>query len=72
MQQIDPILERRAKEMDAIHSRTIKEIEEIIRSSNENIVKVLDPEQRTKFEDLEKQRQEFMRHRFKPHGAAPP
>ena len=72
MQQIDPILERRAKEMDAIHSRTIKEIEEIIRSSNENIVKVLDPEQRTKFEDLEKKRQEFMRHRFKPSGAAPP
>ena len=71
MQQIDPILERRAKEMDAIHSRTIKEIEEIIHSSNENIVKVLDPEQRTKFEDLEKKRQEFMRHRFKPPGAAP-
>jgi len=58
--------------VDAIHSRMIKEIEEIIRSSNENIVKVLDPEQRTKFEDLEKKRQEFMRHRFKPRGAAPP
>lgn len=72
VRQIDPILEKRAKEMDAIHSRTIKEIEEIIRSSNDNIAKVLDPEQRTKFEELEKRRQEFMRNRFKQGGAAPP
>jgi len=66
VREINPILEKRAKEMDAIHSRTIKEIEEIVRSSNERIVKVLDSPQRTKFEEMEKKRQESMRNRFKP------
>jgi len=68
MRKIDPILEKRADGMEAIHSRTIKEIEELIRVSNEEIVGLLDESQRAKFADLEKKRQEFMRDRFKPRG----
>jgi len=56
--QLDPLLQKRAKGMAAIHSRTIKEIEDLIRASNEEIATVLQltPEQRDKFEALEKRR----------------
>ena len=66
MRKIDPILEKRAEGMEAIHSRAIKEIEELIRVSNEEIVGRLDESQRAKFSELEKKRQEFIRSRFKP------
>jgi len=68
MRKIDPILEKRADEMESIHSRTIKEFEDLIRVSNDEIIGLLDESQRAKFADLEKKRQEFMRNRFKPHG----
>ena len=68
MRQIDPILEKRASAMEAVHSRMIKEIEELIRASNEEISRVLDASQRTKFEEMEKKRQAFIPNRFRPRG----
>ena len=70
VREINPILEKRAKEMDAIHSRTIKEIEELIRSTNVEIAKVLGPEQQQKLDQMEREREEFFRKRS--HHGPPP
>src|SRR5437667_11989163 len=56
--EINPILEKRAKEVDGIHARTTKEIDESVRSSNERLLKVLDAGQRMKCEEREQKRWE--------------
>ena len=68
--QLDPLLEKRAKEMEAIHSRTIQQFEELIRASNEEIATTLglNPAQKAKLQEMEKKRQEFMRKRSQPPG----
>jgi len=73
LRQLDPLLEKRAQEMEAIHSRTIQQFEELIRASNEEIATTLGltPAQRAKLEEMEKKRQEFMRKRFRPPGEPP-
>jgi hypothetical protein len=73
LKQLGPILERRARDMEAIHSRTIQQFEELIRASNEEIATTLglNPAQRAKLEEMEKKRQEFMRKRFRPPGNPP-
>ena len=73
LKQLDPILEKRAREMEAIHSRTIQQFEELIRASNEEIATTLglNRAQRAKLEEMEKKRQEFMRRRGRPPGNPP-
>ncbi|HXT39833.1 MAG TPA: hypothetical protein VN887_07405 [Candidatus Angelobacter sp.] len=65
MRRIDPILEKRAQDMESVHDRTVKEIEDLVRSSNEEIAKVLDPSQRERLDQMEKERREFMGRRFR-------
>ena len=73
LKQLDPLLEKRAREMEAIHSRTIQQFEELIRASNEEIATTLglNPTQRAKLEEMEKKRQDFLRKRFRPPGNPP-
>ena len=72
MQRLEPLLEKRVQEMEAIHSRTVRQIDELFRESNEQIARALEltPEQRLKLDEMEKKRAEFMRKKFKPaeHG----
>ncbi|MEK7676259.1 MAG: hypothetical protein AAB676_10555 [Verrucomicrobiota bacterium] len=72
MQRLEPLLEKRVLEMEAIHSRTVQQIDELFRESNEQIARALEltPEQRLKLDEMEKKRAEFMRKKFKPaeHG----
>jgi Spy/CpxP family protein refolding chaperone len=73
LHQLDPLLEKRARGMEAVHTRTIQELEELIRASNEEIAVALGltPEQRAKLEEMEARRQEFMRRRFKARSDGP-
>jgi len=68
LQHLDPLLEKRAQGMEAIHTRTIEKFEELIRMSNEEITAALGltPAQRVKLEAMEKSRHDFMRRKFKP------
>jgi len=71
--QLEPLLQKRATEMEAIHARTIQQFEEVIRTSNEEIAATLGltPAQQAKLAEMEKKRQEFMRRRFKPPDGLP-
>jgi hypothetical protein len=73
LQQLDPLLEKRVKNMETVHARTIQQFEEVIRASNEEIATTLglNPSQRAKLEEMERKRQDFMRKRFRPPGEAP-
>ncbi|MBI4326793.1 MAG: hypothetical protein HY674_16255 [Chloroflexi bacterium] len=68
VQRLEPLLEKRVQEMEAVHSRTIGQIDELFRASNEEIARTLGltPEQRLKLDEMEKKRAEFMRKKFKP------
>jgi Spy/CpxP family protein refolding chaperone len=65
--QLEPILQKHAEEMKAIHGRTVEQIEARIRAFNEEITRVLalSPEQKAKLDELERRRQE-MRHKKPP------
>ena len=66
--QLEPLLRKRVKNMEAIHLRTIKEIDELIRASNEEIAAALQltQEQRIKLAAMEQKRREYFgrRERF--------
>ena len=73
LKQLDPLLEKRAREMEAIHLRTIQQFEELIRASNDEIAATLglNSTQRAQLEEMENKRREFMRKRFGPAGDHP-
>jgi Spy/CpxP family protein refolding chaperone len=66
MAKIEPILEETGREMQAIHKRTIGEIEELIAKQNAEIAKELTPEQRQKLEEMNRERREHKSKRFDP------
>ncbi len=74
LKQLDPLLEKRAREMEAIRVRTIQQFEELIRASNDEIATTLglNAAQRAKLDEMEKKRREFMRKRGGPPGDHPP
>lgn len=73
VRRLEPLLEKRVQEIEAVHSRTIEQIDELFRASNEEIVLALGltPEQRLKLDEMEKKRAEFMRKKFKPPERGP-
>jgi hypothetical protein len=68
VRQIEPLLERRARDIEGIQGQTIGQIEGVIRDSNREIVQALDAGQADTFARLEQQRQERMRRHFQPPG----
>ncbi len=70
LQKIEPILQKTAKQMEAIHRKTIDEIERLLQQSNAEIAKELNPDQIVKLEELDKERREYFSRRFK--GGPPP
>jgi Spy/CpxP family protein refolding chaperone len=62
---IEPIIERTCSEMKSIHRDTYKRISQIISNLNAQIAAELTPDQKAKFEQMEKDRQESTRRKFK-------
>jgi hypothetical protein len=71
---LDPLLKKRVAEMEAIRSRTVQEIEAIIRKSNEEMVTALalTPAQQARLERMEEKRREFTRKHSGPPPGPPP
>src|SRR5690606_11676366 len=53
VQEIDPLLEESARELKAIHEKTLREVEEVIRRTHSQIAATLTPEQRDRLDELE-------------------
>ena len=58
VEQLEPLLERRIKGVEEVRSRTVKEIEELFRKSNQAIAEALQltPAQQAKLEQMEAKR----------------
>jgi hypothetical protein len=65
VQQLDPLLEKQARQMEEIHGRTVQQVNELIRTFNAEITNALNlsPQQCEKLAAMEKQRLEFDRRR---------
>jgi Spy/CpxP family protein refolding chaperone len=60
-EQIKPIVEQTAVEIDAIRDATTKQISDRIANSNSKIATFITPEQKAKLDALEAERREHMR-----------
>lgn len=71
VQQLDPLLDKQARQMEEIHGRTVQQVNEVIQAFNTEIADVLNlsPEQREKLSEMEKKRREFD---AKRRGRGPP
>ncbi|HAB16586.1 MAG TPA: hypothetical protein PLX89_01520 [Verrucomicrobiota bacterium] len=77
--QLEPILQQNMDEFDAIHREHFAQIGEVMKRGRERIAAILTPEQRAKFEALEREREQRRkddrggpRRSDKPAGGPPP
>jgi len=59
MNRLQPILNKRVKGMEEIHSRSIQETERVIHDTNQEIAQLLTSEQRQELDRMENERREF-------------
>ena len=72
LQKIKPILNQPAREMKAIHAKTMEEIDQTIQRANKQIARELTEEQKRKLEQMERERCDFMQKRMKGQPGANP
>ena len=65
VEKIEPLLEKSARDLRAIHDRTLQEVEQVIRRTHTEIAATLTPEQNARLEEVEQERREFWRKHFK-------
>lgn len=65
VQKIDPLLEQSARDIKAIHDKTLQDVEEVIRKTHSEIAATLTPEQKVRLDEFENDRREFWRKHFK-------
>jgi DNA anti-recombination protein RmuC len=59
MNRLQPILNKRVKGMEEIHSRSIQETERVIHDTNQEIAQLLTSAQRQELDRMENERREF-------------
>jgi hypothetical protein len=71
VQQLEPLLQKRVKAMEEIHTRTVQQIDELLRTSEAEIADALrlTADQRAKLQEMGKNRRE---HFGKGHRGGPP
>ena len=73
MEQIAPIVDRAASQLEAKREQTMREVHSIFEETHRGITPFLTPEQQTKLGQLEQRhRQRFRRHGFMPPPGPPP
>ena len=70
-QKIEPMVDRAMQRVDAIRKETARDIFANVSNLHEQVLAVLSPEQKVKFEELERQRREYLRQKFGPSTNAP-
>ena len=73
LQQISPIIDRAASQLKTKREQTMRDVHEIFEQTHRDMQPFLTPEQRTRFEELEKRHRHLLhRHGFMAHGPPPP
>jgi Spy/CpxP family protein refolding chaperone len=58
---LQPVFDETARELRTIHSRAIRDSDEVICKAHQRIAAELTPEQKKKLEDFEQERREWLR-----------
>jgi len=70
-QKIDPMIDQAMRRVEAIREETASEVFANVSTLHTQMLAVLTPEQKTKFEELERERREYLRQKFGPATNAP-
>ena len=71
VRKIEPMIEQAMHRVEAIRSETATHVFANVSNLHEQVLVVLTPEQRVKFEQLELERREYLRQKFGPGTNAP-
>jgi Spy/CpxP family protein refolding chaperone len=71
VQKIDPMIDQAVRRVDTIHKETASHVFANVSNLDQQVLTVLTPEQKLKFEELERERRERLRLKFGPETNAP-
>jgi len=66
VKQIDPMIDQAMRRVEAIRNETASKVFANVASMHEQMLTVLTPEQKVKFEELERVRREYLRQKYGP------
>jgi hypothetical protein len=64
MKKLQPVFDQTAQELRAVRSKAISETEAIICRAHSQIARELNPEQRVKLEEFDRERRDWLEHRI--------
>ena len=70
-QKVDPMIDQAMSRLEAIRQETASHVFANVSKLHEQMLTVLTPEQKTKFEELERERRDHLRQKFGPATNAP-
>ena len=68
---IDPMIDQAMQRLDAIRKETASHIFANVSNLHEQVLTVLTPEQQLKFEEIERERRQYLRQKFGPESNSP-
>ena len=71
VQKINPLIDQAMRQVEVIRSETASHVFANVSNLHEQVLLVLTPEQKVKFDQLERERREYLRQKFGPAGSAP-
>jgi Spy/CpxP family protein refolding chaperone len=71
VQKIDPMIDQAMGRLDAIRKETAAHIFANVSNMHEQMLTVLTPEQKAQFEELERERRQYLRQKFGPETNSP-
>ncbi len=66
VRKIDPMIDQAMRRVEAIRNQTANHVFANVSNLHEQVLTVLTPEQRVQFEQLERERREYLRQKFGP------
>ncbi len=66
VQKIEPMIDQAMRRVEVIRQETASNVFANVSTLHERVLTVLTPEQQTKFEELERERREYLRQKFGP------
>ena len=70
-QKIDPMIDQAMRRVEAIRKETASHVFANVSNLHEQVLTVLTPEQKVKFEGLERERRDYLRQKFGPETNTP-
>ena len=70
-QKIDPMIDQAMRRVEAIRNYTASLVFTNVATLHEQVLTVLTPEQKVKFEELERERRDYLRQKFGPASNSP-